>query len=166
MTAAISNETAFGNLLVVLLGLIILRRAYRLTQGVPIGTGRLVVLPVLYLALYVAEIGELAEGGPGRSASVPLYASYGLDAALVVVGTLVAFRYTLHHLEIYQYPGESGWNYRMTTLIPLIYVALFLVRVAIETVVLNESPFTFPATGVLASIPPFALYSLFAVDAL
>ncbi|MGC2358918.1 MAG: hypothetical protein WA691_01245 [Thermoplasmata archaeon] len=166
MAAALSNATLFSYLLVVLIGFIILRRAYRLTQGVPIGIGRLVFLPVIYLALYVAEIGELAVGGSGLSSSVPLYASYGVDAALVVGGTLVAFRYTLHHLEIYQNPGETAWNYRMTTLIPLIYVVLFFARIAIETVVLNETPFAFPAAGALASISPFALYALFTVDAL
>lgn len=166
MTSTLSNQTAFAYLFVALVGLLILRRAYRLTQGAPIGTSRLLVLPAFYVIIYAAELTALGFGGGGSSVTFPLYLSFTLDAILVVVGTFVAYGYTLRHLQIYRAEGEAGWSYRMSPLLPVIYVVLFFARVAIESVVLNESPLVFAAPSALSGISAFALVSLFAVDAL
>jgi hypothetical protein len=166
MSVVISNQTAIAYVFVALLGLIILRRAYRLTQGVPISTGRLLVLPAVYVLLYVAELAAIGYGGFGSSVTIELYVSYAVDAALVVAGIVVAYGYTLQHLEIYRPEGTIAWSYRMSPLLPVLYVVLFFVRIGIETAILNESPFVFPVPGALAGISVLALYLLFTVDAL
>ncbi|MGI0130358.1 MAG: hypothetical protein ACREDE_00480 [Thermoplasmata archaeon] len=166
MSAPISNATAIQYFVIALVGLLILRRTYRLTQGVPIGTGRLVALPAFYVAIYVAELASIGLGGAGPAIMGELYGSFALDAALLVVGGIVAYGYSLRHLEIYRAPGETAWSYRMNPLLPIVYVVLFFARVGIETVVLNQSPFAVVGPGALAGVSAFALSALFAVDAL
>ncbi|MGA9839294.1 MAG: hypothetical protein WBF81_07700 [Thermoplasmata archaeon] len=166
MTPALSSSDAFAYVIVAVLGFIILRRAYFLTQGTRVSTGRLVILPIFYLLIYAAELAATGFAGAGSSAATPVYLSFVGDGALVVAGVFLAFQYTLRHLTIYQRPGETAWSYRMNALLPVIYVVLFFVRVAIETALLGEGPFTFPAPGALDGISAFALYSLLAVNAL
>jgi hypothetical protein len=166
MTIVISNTDAVAYLFVAVFGFIILRRAYLLTQGTRISTTRLLILPAFYLIIYAAEMAAIGFAGAGSSVSGQVYLSFVLDGALLAAGAFVAFGYTLRHLEIYQAPGETAWSYRMNALLPVVYVALFLARVAIETAVLNEAPFAVPAPGALAGVSSIALYSLFVVDAL
>jgi hypothetical protein len=166
MSVGLSQQTAIAYLFIALIALLVVRRALLLTRGMPIGLGRLVVLPAFYVVIYVAELAAIGVGGVGSTVATPLYVSYGVDAALVVVGTFVAYGYTLRHLHIYQPEGQTTWNYRMNPLLPVVYVVLFIVRVGIETAILNESPLAFPTAGALAGVSAFALYSLFLVDAL
>lgn len=166
MSVGISQQAAIGYLFAALVGLLILRRTLRLTRGATVSAGRLLLLPALYVVVYVAELAAIGFGGGGSSVTTPLYVSYGVDATLVVVGTVAAFRYTLRHLQIYRANGETEWSYRMNPLLPVVYVVLFFVRIAMETVILNESPFAFPAAGALAGISAVALFTLFAIDAL
>jgi hypothetical protein len=166
MSVVISNQAATTYLLVAVLGFIILRRAYLMTKGTDVSVGRLVAFPAFYLVIYAAELAAIGFAAVGSSAATQVYLSFGADAALILLGVFLAYGYTLRHVEIYQEPGESAWSYRMSALLPVIYVVLFLVRVVIETVVLNESPFSFPAPGSLDGISSLALYLLFVVDAL
>jgi hypothetical protein len=166
MNLSISQTTIASYLFVALLGVIILRRAFLLTHGVRATAGRLIALPVVYVALYAVELAAIGFAGVGSSVSAPLYVSFAVDALLVVVGTFAAYRYTLQHLTIYRAAGETDWSYRLSALLPVIYVVLFVARVAIETVLLSETPFAVPTTQALTGISAVALYSLFAVDAL
>ncbi len=166
MSVTLSNSDAISYLFIAFLGFIILRRAYLLTHGVPVSTARVVVLPAFYALLYIAELAAIGLVAPGSSLATPTYLSFAVDAALLVVGTWVAYEYTLRHLETYRAPGETAWSYRMSALLPVAYVALFFARVAIETAVLNETPLEFPTAKALAGVSILALYSLFLVDAL
>jgi hypothetical protein len=166
MNPALSSSAIGAYVFVALLGLIILRRSYRMVQGAPISSVRLVAFPVVYVLLYVGELAVIGVGAAGTSVAVAFYAAFGADAALVVGGVLVSYRYTLRHVQIYQAPGSAAWSYRLNALLPVIYVALFFVRTGIETVLLNESPFAFPTAASLVALPTVSLYLLFVVDAL
>jgi hypothetical protein len=166
MVVALTQAAILDYGFVALLAFFILRRSYRLTQGVPLSAGRLVVLPVLYVLLYVAELASVSFVGLVTSLAPLNYLSLAVDGALVAAGVVLAYRYTLRHVEIYQAPGETRWSYKMNALLPIAYVALFFLRVAIETVVLGESPFEIPTAASVTGLSSFALFSFAAVDAL
>ena len=166
MGVALTQAAIVGYGFVAVLGFFILRRSYRLTQGVPLSTARLVVLPVIYVLLYVAELASVSFVGVGTSLAPLSYLSLTVDGALLAVGTGLAYRYTLRHVQMYQAPGDRAWSYRMNAFLPLVYVTLFFLRVGIETAVLGESPFEFPTAASLTGLAPIALFSLAAVDAL
>jgi hypothetical protein len=163
---ALSNSDTVSYLFVLLLGVLILRRAYAITQGSRISAVRLAIFPVFYVILYVGELAALGVGGVGSNVATWLYLSFAVDAALVTVGVLLAYRYTLRHVQIYQDPGETGWKYRLNPLLPVIYVVLFFARVGIETVLLGESPFEIPTAAALEGISVALLSLFFLVDAL
>ncbi len=157
MNLTLNEATLASYLFIVLLGAILLRQAFLLTRGVPASAGRLVALPVFYVAIYAIELAGIGFAGIGSSVSNQVYISFAIDAALVAAGTFVAYGYTLRHVQLYQNPGETDWSYRLGALLPVLYVVLFFSRVAIETVVLGETPFEVPTTQALAEISSFAL---------
>jgi hypothetical protein len=165
-SVALSQAALGGYLIVALFGVFILRRTYALTQGVRVSAVRLTVLPVLYVFLYAAEVAGVYFAGltPGQ---IRLFeVAIGADVALVVAGVFLAYRVASRTVELYRPPEDPTWHYRVRSFLPYLYVALFFVRVGIETVVLGETPFTTPAPGALAALSAFDLYLLFAVDAL
>jgi hypothetical protein len=166
MPVALSQAAVVSYLFVALFGLFILRRAYRLTQGVPLSTPRLVVLPVLYVLLYVGELASVSFVGVSSSIAPLTYLSLGVDAALLGTGVWLAYGYTLRHVQLYRAPGETYWSYRMNALLPVAYVVLFFARVGIETAILGESPFEFPTAASLAGLSTFSLLLFAVVDAL
>jgi hypothetical protein len=166
MNPPISQGTVEALVFVAFIGFIILRRTYLLTQGVRVSVWRLVALPVVYVAIYAIELGAIGYAGVGSSVADDLYISFAVDAALVVAGTFVAYGYTLRHVTLYHQEGDSEWSYRLGALLPVVYVVLFFVRVAIELVVLGESPFNAPTTQSSIGVSTVVLYFLFAVDAL
>ena len=166
MSVTISETTLTAYAFVALFGFIVLRRAYRLTQGVPLRLVRVLVFPALLVVVYVADLAAITYGAAGSTVESQLYASLAVDAALVGVGTFFAYGYALRRVELYRAEGETRWSYRMNAWTQIVYVALFFVRTAIESVVLNLSPFSTPSATQLAAVSPFALFALFAVDAL
>jgi hypothetical protein len=166
MTPPLSQQAELTYVFVALLGLVILRRAYAVTHGARISTARLAFLPVFYVIIYVAELAALGLGGVGTSLATRLYISFAADAALVAVGAYVAYGYTLRHLQIYRAEGDADWWYRLNPLLPVAYVVLFFARVAIETVLLGETPFAIPSTSALEGLSTLALGLFFLVDAL
>lgn len=166
MTPPLSQGALFPYFFIALIGLIILRGAYRVTQGVRVVIARLVVIPVIYIVLYVAELSAVALAGSTASIAPAILGSSAVDAVLVVVGALLAYQYALRHVELYRVEGDPAWRYRMSAIIPIVYVSLFFARVALETAVLGESPLAFPSAGAFNGISPYALYTFFAVDAL
>jgi len=162
----ISQSEVAGYLFVVILGLIILRRSWRLTHGAPVTTGRLVAIPVLYVLLYGITLATIGVTAVGTSLATLTFASFAADAALVAVGFVVAYRYTARNVHLYQADGQSQWSYRLSPLLPVIYVVLFFVRTGIETAILNESPFSFPTASMFLGVSTLALALLFSVDAL
>jgi hypothetical protein len=164
--SGVSELEVEGYLVVALFGLFLLRRTYRMTQGVPAGAFRLAVLPAVYLGLYVFELTGIWIAGAGSGHSDLTLLTFGADAALVAGGTGIAYRITSRHVELYRPTGEVAWFYRLKPLLPVLYVVLFTARVAIETVVVGISPFALPTAAQFNSISPTALDALFVVDAL
>ena len=166
MVAAPSQSELLAYGFVLLLGFFILRRSYRLTQGVPLSSVRLVLLPVVYVLLYVAELASISFVGVVSSIAPLTYVSLGVDGALLALGVVLSYLYTLRHVEIYPTPGQSGWSYRMNAFLPVLYVVLFFARVGIEAVVLGLSPFEFPTAASLTGLPTLSLLAFAIVDAL
>jgi len=103
--------------------LVVLRRAYSLSQGTRFSLPRLLVLPVLVgllLAITEAESLEL----------VPYYYTIG-DAAILVVATWVMTRHVRATVEFSSDP-RGGWTYRLGMSAVLVYVGLYLARMALE----------------------------------
>jgi hypothetical protein len=165
-TPSLSQADLAGYAFVALLGFIILRRTYAMTQGVRATTVRLTVLPAIYVALYVAELAGLWYVGTGSGQPWLRGAALAADGVLVVVGVALAYRATRRTVHLYRPDEDPEWHYRVRPLLSVLYVALFFVRVGIETVVLGESPLAIPTAAQLDSLSSFALYSLFLVDAL
>jgi hypothetical protein len=166
MSVQISQATAVGYAFVALFGLIVLRRAYMMTNGVPASAGRLLVLPGFYVLVFVGLMTAILYGAIGSSVADQVYAAFGADMALVVAGTFVAYGYTLRHVHLYKSPGAVDWSYRLNALLPVVYVVLFFVRTGLEAVILGLSPFDVPSATQLAGVSPWTLYVLFAVDAM
>ena len=166
MSVVLSTSALYAYGFVALLGFIILRRAYVMTKGAPVSVGRLVVLPIIYVLLYVAELAAIGYGAIGTNLTNQVYIAFGADAVLFAAGVLIAYRYTLTHVKIYRNTTDTAWMYRLNAVLPVVYVVLFFARTAIETVVLGLSPFDYPTAATFVGISPFSLYLLFAVDAM
>jgi len=164
--SGVSELDVEGYLVVALFGLFLLRRTYRMTQGVPAGAFRLAVLPAFYLGLYVLELAGIWLAGTGSGRSDLTLATFGADAALVAAGTAVAYWITARHVQLYRPSGGVAWYYRLKPLLPVLYVVLFFARVGVEAAVVGISPFAEPTAAQLDAISPTALYALFVVDAL
>lgn len=166
MSVVLSSSAVYAYVFVALIGFIILRRAWVMTHGAPVSVTRLVVLPILYILIYVGELAAVGYGAFGTSFANQVWAAFGADVVLFAVGVWVAYGYTLAHVRVYRNEGDTAWMYRLNAVLPVLYVVLFFARTAIETVVLSLSPFEFPTAATFVGISPLSLYLLFAVDAL
>jgi len=164
--SAITQTEVEGYLVIALFALFVLRRAWGMTQGARASIARLTVLPALYVAIYAAELAAIVFAGMTASWATSLYVALGADAVCVGVGVFAAYGYTARHVELYHPAGASAWYFRLTPLLPVLYVVLFLVRIVVETIIVGGSPFNLPSTAQLDSTAPFELYALLAVDAL
>ena len=166
MSAGLSQSALLAYVFVALFGLFILRRSYRMTQGVPLSTARLVVLPVLYVLIYLGELASVSFIGVSTSIAPLTYVSLAVDGVLFAAGVVFAYQYTLRHVELYQAPGQAAWSYRLNPLLPIVYVVLFFIRVGIETALLGVSPFEFPTAASLTGLSTVTLLLFATVDAL
>ncbi|MFY9717606.1 MAG: hypothetical protein WAK40_06710 [Thermoplasmata archaeon] len=164
--SGVSSIVVEDYVILALFGLFLLRRTYRMTQGVPAGTGRLVILPVFYVALYTAELAGTWFAGIGSGRAELTYFALAADAVMLAIGTAVSYRVTSRHVELYQPTSGGAWYYRLRPLLPVLYLVLFFARAVIQTVIVGTTPFGFPTTAQFDTITPIALYALFTVDAL
>jgi len=164
--SAVTSIDVEDYVILALFGLILLRRTYMMTQGVPAGVGRLVVLPIFYVAIYTAELAGTWFAGVGTGRAELTYIALSADAVLLGVGTWIAYRITTRHVHLYRPTPGGPWYYRLRPLLPVLYVVLFLLRAVIETVIVGNAPFAVPTTAQFESISRTALFALFAVDAL
>lgn len=164
--AGVSQFAIDDYVVVALFGLFLLRRAYRMTQGVPVSAARLAVMPAFYVLVYAAELAGTWFAGTATGRAELTYVGLAADVVLLAVGTWVAHRITTAHVELYQPAPGGPWYYRLRPLLPVLYVLLFFVRAGIETAIIGIAPFEFPSAAQFAGISPLALYALFTVDAL
>ncbi|HTW39986.1 MAG TPA: hypothetical protein VMF04_03930 [Thermoplasmata archaeon] len=166
MSVQISQATIAAYAFVAIFGLIILRRAYLVTHGTRATVGRLLVLPVFYILIFAGLMVAVLYGAVGSSVADQVYAAFGVDIALLLAGSFVAYGYAQRRVHLYRDPGATDWNYRLNSLLPVIYVVLFFARTGLETAFLGISPFDVPSAAQLASTSLWTLYVLFAVDAM
>lgn len=162
----VSSIVVEDYVILALFGFFLLRRTYLMTQGVPAGLGRLVFLPIFYVAIYAAELAGTWFAGIGSGRAELTYLALAADAALIAVGVAVAFRVTSAQVELYRPTPGGAWYYRLRPLLPVLYVVLFFARAAIETVLVGSPPFAVPSAAQFESISLTALIALFTVDAL
>jgi hypothetical protein len=163
---AVSSIVVEDYVILALFGVFLLRRTYMMTRGVPAGIGRLVLLPTFYGAIYAAELAGTWFAGIGSGRAEVTYLALAADAAMIAVGFGVSLRVTTQHVQLYQPTPGGPWYYRLRPLLPVLYVVLFFVRAAIETVIIGNAPFAIPTTAQFDSISTTALVALFVVDAL
>ena len=166
MVVTVSSAAVEEYAVVALLGLYLLRRTYRMTQGVPATTVRLVLVPIFYVGLYALELAGIGFAAVGSSEATRFYGALSADVALLAVGTYVAHRVASRQVELYRPPGKSDWYYRLRPLLPVTYIVLFFVRVGLETAFLGIAPFTVPTTAQFDALSTPSLTILFVVDAL
>jgi hypothetical protein len=132
-------------LLGVLIGFFLIRRAVTQYYGTPVSAGRLIGYAVFYPVLFVLVVG--LEDFP----ILPI-GSVLLDVAAAAVGAAVALQFVGRMVTIYSENGR--WMYRIGVVVPIVYVALFLARLGLETAIgLNPFAATPPAvTGTDALI--------------
>jgi hypothetical protein len=164
--SGVSSIVVEDYVILALFGLFLLRRTYLMTQGVAAGIGRLVVLPVFYVAIYTAELAGTWFAGIGSGRAELTYIALAADAAMLAAGIAVSYRVTARHVELYQPTPGGPWYYRLKPLLPVLYLVLFFARALIETVIVGNAPFAVPTTAQFDTITPIALYALFTVDAL
>jgi hypothetical protein len=164
--AALSGPALEGYLIVALFGYFLLRRTYAMTQGVRASAGRLLFLPALYVGLYAAALAGTWYAGTGSGRSELTYLGLVADLALLGIGTWVAHRITSADVQLYRPAATGAWHYRLKPLLPLLYVVFFVARIATEAAVTGLAPFSIPSAAQFDALSNWAVYALFAVDAL
>ncbi len=126
MNAAPPGGAEESLLLAAFIGLLIVRRAVLQLRGAPLSTARLVGYALLYPLLFALVAG--LESLP----LLPLW-SLGVDVAAAAVGAWAAVSYVERTVVVYSEGGR--WMYRLGLVVPLVYVGLFLGRLALELAV-------------------------------
>ena len=129
-------------------------RTYQMLIGTPYNPTRLFSFAGVYVALFVLLLAQ-------EYSLLPWY-SLPLDAVILVVGAVLSLPHIRRAVRI-ERRADGRWVYRLGPLVPAVYITLFLVRLVINAVVLNQS-FASPPTAVALS--PSAQATLAIVDVL
>jgi hypothetical protein len=161
-TAAVSNLGPEVIVLVFIV-LILARRTYAQIQGARFSAERLAVFAGFYVLLFAAlAAGTLyaalsAWGTPAYLLVLPYVAVPGVSALMAAPYIQRVVRFELR--------ADGNWYYRLSWHIPVLYLGLFVARIAAEVAV-------FGGSAVLVTFPPpsppslAALYLLVGVDLL
>jgi hypothetical protein len=120
---AISSIDEESLILALLIGLLLVRRAYAQYRGTPLSTGRLLGYAVMYPVLFALIIGS-------ESFPIVPYWSIVADVAAAAVGAALALDYVGRRVTIYQEGGR--WRFRLGLLVPVVYVVMFVGRLLLE----------------------------------
>jgi hypothetical protein len=137
--------------------LIVVRRTYAQLRGARFSVGRLFAFAGLYVLLFAfLAFGTLyaAVGTWGSDA----YLLLALYVAVPVAAAYVAAPY-IRRVVHFERQADGGWTYRLSWHVPVLYLVLFLVRIAAEIAI-------FGLSGVLVSYPPPAPPSVMALEIL
>jgi hypothetical protein len=136
---------------------LVLRRAYRTARGTRLSRGRLFVYAGFYLLLLVAQL--------FLTYLILPWWTVPLDLGVVAVGAVLFTGYTRRRVEIYQDP-KGRWMYRLGAQAAVLYVVLYVLRIALEVVYFPSFVSFGPPTGAPPSIGPLAVGILLLVDTL
>jgi hypothetical protein len=137
-----TSAEEFGILLQLGIVLLIIRRSYSMSRGVPYSLPRLLVLPALILVLWALSELESTLLTPW---AVPYLIA--LDLAILVATLLGIAGVAERMTEVHR--GPSGlWSYRIGFSLAALYLAAFLVRVIVSALWFPSSlEFTRPSGG-------------------
>lgn len=157
MTAGPSATSLEPVLLVIALALLIMvRRALSMIRGAPVRPAALFGFAAFYVFLFAFIV--------GLSAAITPWYLLVLDAAIVVVTAVLATGYLRDHVRL-ERRATGEWTYRLHPWVPIVYMGLFITRIAVSAVVLGPSVFDFsPASS--GSLTLFDRVLLDLVDAL
>jgi hypothetical protein len=117
----------------VVIALLIVRRSYRMTQGVPYSATRLIALPILILILWGASELESILLTPW---ALPYLVA--LDLA-ILVGTALAFAGVAQRMtQVYRGPSGS-WSYRIGFSLAALFLVAFVLRLAVAVALFPSS---------------------------
>jgi hypothetical protein len=154
MGFALTSSDEGTIVLLVFVGLIVVRRVFMMVQGTAVRPGRIVGVAVLFTALFVLVLAS-------SYFQVPWW-SFVLDGAVLVVAAIATTAYVREHVVFEWRNGQ--WYYKLHPIIIGAYLLLFVVRLAIDLVVLNINPVAPPTTGPMLTGTTLLLVA--AVDAL
>jgi len=162
VTSGLSPEWEYSILFLVLIVVIIGRRAVRLVQGTPYSTGRIFGFTGVYVLLFVALAASTLAAAVGAWGIDALFlvAPYG---AVVAAAALVAIPY-VRRIVKFEHRGPGDLYYRLPPFVPALYLVLFALRFAIELVLFGPSVVT--SFSPPTSIPSGFILTLVAVDLL
>ncbi len=150
-----TSDTSIYILLAIIV-LVFVRRIYYMVQGTRVQPARLVGYAVVYVALFLFTVG-LSDTGE------PVYV-YAIEAVVAVVAALLSDWYVARHVVLERRPPDNAWYFKLHPWIPILYVVLFIARVAISLEVLGANAFDFAPPSVPLS--SFDLLLLEVVDIL
>ncbi len=120
-------------LIQVVIVLVIIRRSYAMTQGVPYSGARLAVLPVLLLILWgVSELESVL--------LTPWALPYLILLDLVIlIGTSLAFSQVAERMTEVTHEPSGSWYYRIGFSFAALFVGAFVIRVTVAVVLFPSS---------------------------
>ncbi len=146
-----SSDISSTIVVLALFSFIYARRIVRSITGTRISVGQLFGFTGFYVALFLLAIVD----------GITLLPTYllGAYAAVVIVAGVGAERYVRGRVDVHeQAPGV--WMYRLSPIVPVVYLLLFIVRLLLDLFVLSLDPFVFTL-----SPPPVASQALWILAA-
>ena len=153
------DASALGPVVLVygILFLVVLRRSVLMARGTPYRETRLIVTALVYVALFALTALNDLLILPGWT--------LGVDVAVLAAGAVVATRYVERAVAFHR--GADGVrNYRLGLALPVLFLALFALRLVVELVVLNIDPFAPPTSLHLTALQTAELAGIGALFAL
>ncbi|MCI4324631.1 MAG: hypothetical protein L3K00_01915 [Thermoplasmata archaeon] len=152
---SLSTNDVTSLVIVALFVVIVGRRIVWMVRGAPVRPERMFAVAGLYTAIFVLVIAT-------SLSQLPLW-SYAVDGAVAVVAAIGA-TIVVQERVVIEWRNDR-WYYRLGVAIPVLYLVLFVARLALDFVVLGVDPFAFasPSTAPLSGID---LVTVAVVDAL
>lgn len=116
-----------------IVALVVARRSYSLTRGVPYSAARLIALPALVLVLWGASEAESVLLTPWALPYLLV-----LDVAILVLATLTFTRVAERRTEVYR-DAAGGWMYRIGFSLAGLFLGVYVVRLALAIVLFPSS---------------------------
>lgn len=144
MATGLTNTDVTTLAFVALFVLIVARRAYGMIRGSPVRPERMFAFAALFAAILVLVLAT-------SLTQLPLW-TYGLDALVAVAATAAATVAVQKRVVLEWRNGQ--WYYRLGVGILVLYLVLFVARLALDTLVLGVDPFASmpPSVGSLSSV--------------
>lgn len=145
MTALVlTNADATTLVFVAIFALLIGRRVVLMVRGAPVRPERMFAFALLFVAIFVLVIAT-------SITQLPLW-TYGLDA-IVAAAAGVAATIGVRQRVVFEF-RHGLWYYKLGVGILVLYLVLFVARLALDAVVLGVDPFASmpPSVGSLTSL--------------